>query len=35
VDHALAQCRARLTELERHRNATASAVRPAFSLIAW
>ena len=35
VDHALAHCRARLTELERHRHATASAVRPAFSLIVW
>jgi superfamily II DNA or RNA helicase len=34
ADHALAQCRARLTELDRHRN-TASTVRPAFSLIVW
>jgi hypothetical protein len=35
VDHALAHCHGRLAELERHRNATASAFRPAFSLVAW
>lgn len=35
VDRALAHCHGRLAELERHRNATTSAFRPAFSLIAW
>jgi hypothetical protein len=35
VDHALAHCHDRLAELQRHRNAIASAFRPAFSLIAW
>ena len=35
VDLALAHCHDRLAELERHRNASAAGVRPAFSLIAW
>ena len=35
VDRALTHCHERLAELERHRNASASALRPAFSLIAW
>jgi superfamily II DNA or RNA helicase len=35
VDHALRHCHERLAELERHRNATFTTLRPAFSLIAW
>jgi superfamily II DNA or RNA helicase len=35
AEHALAHCHERLAELERHRSATATALHPAFSLIAW
>jgi hypothetical protein len=35
LDQALARCHARITELHRRRLVTTSAIRPAFSLIAW